>query len=641
MEVVGGVAAVTELLSLSIRLSRAAKNLTQSFRNSPNELLELSSKIDLLFSRLHQYENLYSELSAADSSALLLDEHHTIFLGQLQSQLLRLQSLKAANEAQLQDTPKVKDRLLWATLNKTKADRVIREIKEAVAGVDNMLNILGLPAIVQAFKRGLSDAVSTLSAHGGDLLSAGPALAGLLHNRGGRNPGQLLRWKVKFLRSLGFSDWNASDSRANPYPVNLLYSACECKNLEETLFALEVAGVDPNIEGSFRRTALGNAGVIGWVEGASLLVQCGAEINGGVGSYFGTLLVRSLNPRTQISHWFLQQGADPQLTDSNGLSAWAKFMRCRYIDHLTGRYGSQIGPWSYPWVEGGLAHLLMHDSDPFELFMEHASDYHLTVDTTYLHWDEQIRAADVAQRLSTGIPIGSNMISPGDYQATGLSDDPKLLRRFTFTWSNSGDFYGMLIDLNRSFPNLITIAITSIFYMSALTLTQSDLARSLHSESLAEDDDGHGEDDYDEEEEEDDDDDYVDEREEQGDEEGKYFFNATRFFQHTSTEEGRAQLSSFPMVRALCDALQYAGYRAEMDNDGDIWFEDEDGERYFDAWEYLPPLDEWNHYKWLTANCRVCQRMEWHGLGDVVREAEEGRRHLHEYREKLKAVKGR
>ncbi|KAJ3469387.1 hypothetical protein MRS44_003452 [Fusarium solani] len=96
------------------------------------------------------------------------------------------------------------------------------------------------------------------------------------------------------------------------------------------------------------------------------------------------------------------------------------------------------------------------------------------------------------------------------------------------------------------------------------------------------------------------------------------FEHATLFYETISTEEGRRQLARFPLARLLVNALQLAGYRAEMDDDGD----DEDGDQYFDAREYQPEegVDDG-----LVADCPICQDPEKCGLGHVFAEAERGR----------------
>ncbi|RSM13103.1 hypothetical protein CEP52_002135 [Fusarium oligoseptatum] len=109
------------------------------------------------------------------------------------------------------------------------------------------------------------------------------------------------------------------------------------------------------------------------------------------------------------------------------------------------------------------------------------------------------------------------------------------------------------------------------------------------------------------------------------------FKNTTLFYETISTEEGRRQLARFPLVRLLVNALQLAGYRAVMDFEGDVWFDDDDGDIYFDAREYQPEegVDDG-----LVANCPICQDPEKYGLGHIFAEAERAREFLREYRRK-------
>ncbi|KAK3327101.1 hypothetical protein B0T19DRAFT_152406 [Cercophora scortea] len=110
------------------------------------------------------------------------------------------------------------------------------------------------------------------------------------------------------------------------------------------------------------------------------------------------------------------------------------------------------------------------------------------------------------------------------------------------------------------------------------------------------------------------------------------FDQTTLFYQTIATPQGRRQISTFPMARALCNALQLAGYRADMDDEGDIWFDaDDDGQRYHDAREVQPENDEDDG---LVANCRICQDPEAHGLGYVLRRAEYGLRYMEAFRRK-------
>ncbi|KAI1323860.1 hypothetical protein F5Y16DRAFT_402958 [Xylariaceae sp. FL0255] len=45
-------------------------------------------------------------------------------------------------------------------------------------------------------------------------------------------------------------------------------------------------------------------------------------------------------------------------------------------------------------------------------------------------------------------------------------------------------------------------------------------------------------------------------------------------------------MSAFPVVRAIYNILTLAGYRAELDDHGEIWYDAEDGVMYYDAQEY-------------------------------------------------------
>jgi hypothetical protein len=111
------------------------------------------------------------------------------------------------------------------------------------------------------------------------------------------------------------------------------------------------------------------------------------------------------------------------------------------------------------------------------------------------------------------------------------------------------------------------------------------------------------------------------------------FDNTTMYYENISTELGRRQMSTFPVVRALCNALQLAGFRAEMDAEGDIWWEDDDGDAYYDAREYQPAPDEDDGE---AANCPICRDPEKYGLGYLVRRAEAGLRYMEEFREARK-----
>lgn len=89
----------------------------------------------------------------------------------------------------------------------------------------------------------------------------------------------------------------------------------------------------------------------------------------------------------------------------------------------------------------------------------------------------------------------------------------------------------------------------------------------------------------------------------------------------------------FPHVRMFFEALRLAGYRAEIDDDGDVWYEDDDGDRYFDAREYQP---EESDSAGGVVDCPICRDPAKYGLGHMVEEDERGRRAVYEYREKIR-----
>lgn len=115
------------------------------------------------------------------------------------------------------------------------------------------------------------------------------------------------------------------------------------------------------------------------------------------------------------------------------------------------------------------------------------------------------------------------------------------------------------------------------------------------------------------------------------------FDDTTLFYSTISTEDGRNQLSKQPMARALCNALQLAGYRADMDDDGDIWFENDNGDRYYDAREHQPGPNEDDG---VVANCPICKNPDKYGLGYILRRAKAGEAFVEKVRELRKKRKG-
>ncbi|KAK1963045.1 hypothetical protein LY78DRAFT_585502 [Colletotrichum sublineola] len=69
-----------------------------------------------------------------------------------------------------------------------------------------------------------------------------------------------------------------------------------------------------------------------------------------------------------------------------------------------------------------------------------------------------------------------------------------------------------------------------------------------------------------------------------------------------------------------------------MDNDGNIWYDVDDGDPYFDCLEQ--PLEP-NDWEGPGLRCEMCADPERFGLGYIVQEAEEGLRRAKEERRKL------
>lgn len=439
---------------------------------------------------------------------------------------------------------------------------------------------------------------------GADIISFGPILAGLLQKL---NAG--FKWKVQLLRSVGYSDWKVELPNASRLSNTLLHGACEDRNFQEVLFALEIAQIDPNSEGEHRRTPLGHAASWGrFLKGVVVLVESGAEVNPNIASRNGTPLVQSLGRIDQrgfwrgywlndTTHYLLLQGASPHLRYEAGKNAWQLIWNLPW-------YG--IGRWprrlSFISLEGGLAHLLLHGSDPFRVFLDPAflnqrSGLRNTTHDTYDRYASKLnlRALETGRSWSYG-PVRWRK-NAKEWLSKFEHCEETRKPRLDISWSPRGMIYQ-----NRW-------AGDPQYAQGAEAVGDGTPSDVDHSGG------GSGDDTEDE------------------DEHTTFFQHQTQFYHHISSPEGQRLLSRFPVVLALCDALQFAGYRAEMDDDGDIWYEAGDGDRYFDAREEQEEGDDRP-----TDFCPICQDFDKHGLGHILREAEEAKRELREYREKVKAA---
>ncbi|KAI1140197.1 hypothetical protein F5Y05DRAFT_377519 [Hypoxylon sp. FL0543] len=448
-----------------------------------------------------------------------------------------------------------------------------------------------LPGVLFAFDRGYSSAVSAMLSRGADIVSFGPLVAGLLQSL---NAG--FKWKVELLRGLGFCDWNAELPVAPRLSNSMLYGACEEGDFRELLFALEIAQLDPNLEGFDRRTPLAIAAKDGsFPEGVAVLIECGAEINSNIDSYCGISLIRSLRKLswpTDTTHYLLLQGANPHLKTEYGETIWHQIWNIP-----CDAAGRRADGWSFIDLEGGLAHLLLHGADQFQLFLDPLRSvgyppYNWSCSKLYL------RAPEIGRSWSYGARREPrNFRSPEKWIKDFESGEDTRVPQFDISWSLEGLIYQKTSKENQQYSGGTEAAETSA--ISTRTTPERP------AENLS---------------------DFV--------RNNTFFRHQTQFHHHISSPEGRRLLSRFPMVLALCDALQYAGYRAEMDDEGDIWYEIGDGDRYFDAREYHDDDEDDNP----TEFCPICQDFEGHGLGHVLRKTEEAKRQLWEYREKVKAA---
>ncbi|KAF4900205.1 hypothetical protein CGCF415_v010157 [Colletotrichum fructicola] len=501
-------------------------------------------------------------------------------------------------------------------------------------------NDKALPAVLSAFSQGYKDATSTLVSHGADIVSFGNKVGGLFEVYG-TNESQIF-WKFRLLQSMGYTDWKL-DGSAN----NLLYGACWSNNADVSLFALEIAGLDPNQSGFLDRKPIGNAAQRRWIEGITILLQYGADVNVNDGAWNGPPLRRSMTSgiMTDTSHFLLLKGAEPGLKSTDGLSAWGNMMARQY-DPSFGWYLE----FSYLAFEGSVAHLLHHGSDPFEILI---SEYDIFKGPHHITWFTQmghLQGPDIARFRSYGMSRRKDRFEGRDAFRNGLPED--LVARlemcdrsrsfgWTFRWNKDGQ-----ISWNQSCssPSHVEVTGSDSYVDDEESLTGSSTGSvDAYSENEGSRYDGSSP--------------YITKEGnfvavwEHADSRApdrtapylseylspSFFTNATNFYRHTATLQGQRQLSRWPMVRALCDGLQHAGYRVEMDDDGDLWYDCDDGDRYFDA--RTEPAED--HDNWLVDFCPICKNPEKYGLGHILNIEKEAKEKVREYRRQVSEGKWR
>ncbi|RSL45605.1 hypothetical protein CEP53_010701 [Fusarium sp. AF-6] len=381
-------------------------------------------------------------------------------------------------------------------------------------------------------------------------------------------------------------DWNP-DQDLN----NFLQGAVGAGDITELLFGLEEVKLDPNDQ---RRSLLSHPRLNVFI--ASLLVEFDAQVN--PQPFHSEHKVMPLNAcieneNSEVMHWLLSRDANTVLGGCESWSAW----QTAWMTATQPNAKEIRGIVDFIEFEGVLSHLLWHNFDPHATFERDTSQCFYPSRYTVF---SSTRAQEVARAYSyyyRGPVPDVNDWEPenGLVRLCSCQDPKKRLEQLTVTdvlpsWTTTGNICGESGCFDDG--------------------SEYDSSASTESWSGEEEEEG-----------------FTYEESDLDDEQP--FKNTTLFYETISTEEGRKQLARFPLVRLLVNALHLAGYRAHLDDEGDVWFDNDDGDRYLDAREYQPGEGEDDG---LVANCPICQDPEKYGLGHVFAEAERAREFLREYR---------
>ncbi|RYP74523.1 hypothetical protein DL771_002997 [Monosporascus sp. 5C6A] len=558
LSIVGATASVAQLLDIARKTSASAWNVSHSIINAPEELAQLAKKLDRLKMIIEQVEKLEEKGSTMDLHNFFPAAHRQIVFNCLRSNADTLQALKSFQRPS--NSKRIDKRLRWATIDKRKAQATMNEVKDAEHTLDVALSILTvqasiydlddknrhgllehvlravmeylldegctpnvyhgvdeLPATLQAFDLGLSGLFNLLLFHGADVESFGINPSRLVSSRDSYD---VYKWKLRTLRSLGFSDWGVKN---DGFGESLLHAACSFGDWPEILFALEIAGIDPSISGAGGASPLHETVASGELAVASALLTSGANVNTSEMTWSGPPLRLSATwQRFNMAHFLLFHGANPNLTDAHLQTTWTR-----------------------------------NPQEETEMSLQDEEDEENGEDDG----DEE------------------NGEDDGDEEYDDDTEDDE-----------------------------------------------------DHEDGDEGEDKGDDENDYD-----DDDNENGQDNEDNGFP-GSLGHPRALFFHTISTAEGRREMSTFPLVRTLCNALQNAGYRAEMDSEGDIWYDEDDGDVYYDAREEQLAIENDDGP---IIDCAICRSPERYGLGHIVQEAAFGRQKLLDYREELERRKKR
>ncbi|RWA09416.1 hypothetical protein EKO27_g5689 [Xylaria grammica] len=440
----------------------------------------------------------------------------------------------------------------------------------------NVFNGLNsLPAILHAFSENKLDFVTQLIYRGAEIDSFSVNPASLFDFY--VSP-QYFLGKIVILTSTGFSDWKVESANS------LLSAAVTAGDWKFLLFALEIVGLVP-------RVALG-----------AVLIECGADINGGSNDWIGPLLHSSIHRWNHtLAHFSLYCGANPRLTNCHSLNAWCEAWKSLHCSLK----------FQFVQTELLLTHLLLHGADPFE-------------PARRIHHD------------SIYVPWGCNYIDPW-YSYAKQVKGPEFARAWSFSprLLSEWHFWPCKSKIEQDYEAF------EVDRAPRMTFNWSNDGWVVRRDPVPHDDgdaDGEGEVSHE---------DHSDYRDMDGgryDEDSNNIYDNfdirrydrdSLFYQNISTAEGRQRMSTFPAVQLLCNALNRAGYRATMDSEGDVWFEDEDGDMYHDAVEFQSDTEG----REPKVDCYICRDLRKYGLGGILDDIERGKQKLYAYREEVKAGK--
>lgn len=555
-----------------------------------------------------------------------------------------------------------------------------------------------MPAVLKAFRLGYMDTVSSLIAHGADLCSFGATAATLLEFH---NDPRIFPWQVRTLRNIGFSDWNVETEADNllygacwATSIEDLLFALEIGGIDPNIVgSLGRAPIGNAAQEDFFQGvailieygAKVNVGKNTW-NGTPLLRSLDADYRMG-----------------DMSHFLLSEGANPRLRNSMNETVWSRCIRAAFsglssIHPIAWSFPQMEGEITHLLLHNADPFELIKvvkprgysESDP-EVDEEPA-----LANTPWSTHVQQVRRLEACRAWSYAIPIENTFKWSKDRFKTEFELREQTRKpRFPCTWSPSGLIYHASFETDSACSEDSTSShcgdtdtgdenaespiaeysrpgkqvspwndhfdeagdhssdesnaaednstggeegiipeYEEDFSASEKDVNLSDAGNSIENEDMSS---ANGSSHLSELSYEDPVSDYWREDTPRG---GFHFpSNVSSFSRHISTEEGRRQLTRFPLVRAFCDALEHAGFRAEMDDDGDVWYDaDGDGMRYYDAREYQPMKERED---WPVEECPICRDFTAYGLGHVLEEVAEGKRKLREYKEQVKSCKRR